>query len=115
MRNVNVYVDVDLTLVDHQGGVLPGAVEALRALHDAGCHLFLWSTGGCHYCRQIAERYGVADLFEAFLPKPDIYIDDMPATIFNGLVFDAQEESWRAVVERIVREHVHPDERRRKV
>jgi hypothetical protein len=62
----------------------------------------------------VAERYGVAELFEAFLPKPDIYIDDMPATIFNGLVFDAQEESWRPLVERIIREHVHPDERRKR-
>lgn len=113
MKNVNVYVDVDLTLVDERGVMLPRAAEALRMLHAAGCHLFLWSTGGGAYCRQVAERCDVTDLFEAFLPKPDIYIDDMPSTIFNGLLFDVRDsESWIALAERIAREHVHPSERR---
>jgi hypothetical protein len=113
MRNVNVYVDVDLTLVDHMGVLLPGAVEAMKALHEAGCHLFLWSTGGRDYCRQVAERAEISELFEAFLPKPDIYVDDMPSTIFNGLLFDVNEHGpWQALAEQICREHVHPSERR---
>ena len=113
MRNVNVYVDVDLTLVDERGVLLPDAAAAIWALYDAGCHLFLWSTGGGEYCRRVAEHFGIAELFEAFLPKPDIYIDDMPATIFNGLVFDVQEGgAWLPLVEKIIREHVHPHEKR---
>lgn len=112
MKNVNVFVDIDLTLVDAQQVIRPGATAAMQVLFDAGCHLFLWSTGGGAYCRQIAERYEIAHLFEAFLPKPDIYIDDMPATIFNGLVFDpAGDDDWVTLAKRIVREHVHPDER----
>ena len=111
MRNVNIFVDVDLTLVDHAGVALPGAARAMRVLFDAGCRLFLWSTGGAEYCRQIAERLEIAGLFEAFLPKPDIYVDDMPSTIFNGLLFDVgKEQSWVELAERIVREHVHPSE-----
>lgn len=114
MRNVNVFVDVDLTLVDHLGVLLPNAVEAIQILYDGGCHLFLWSTGGAAYCRQVAERADITHLFEAFLPKPDIYIDDMPSTIFNGLLFDVQQEgAWLPLAERIVREHVHAAERRR--
>src|SRR5690348_12231988 len=113
MKNVNVFVDVDLTLVDAHQVIRPGAIKAMQILFDAGCHLFLWSTGGGPYCRQIAERYGIGGLFEAFLPKPDIYIDDMPATIFNGLVFDpAGDEDWVMLATRIVRENVHQDERR---
>ena len=113
MRNVNVFVDVDLTLVDHAGVLLPGAVDAIKTLHRGGCHLFLWSTGGAAYCRQIAERASIAELFEAFLPKPDIYIDDMPSTIFNGLLFDVKEHGpWQDLAEMICREHVHPSERR---
>ncbi len=112
MKNVNVFVDVDLTLVDAQQVIRPGATTAMQVLFDSGCHLFLRSTGGGPYCRQIAERYGIAHLFEAFLPKPDIYIDDMPATIFNGLVFDpAGDEDWVTLATRIVREHVHQGER----
>src|ERR1700722_9245120 len=116
MRNVNIYVDVDLTLVDHQGVFLPNAVEAMHALYDAGFHLFVWSTAGAAYCRQIADRGHIADLFESFLPKPDIYIDDMPATIFNGLLFDVQKEAdWLSLANKIIREHVHAADRRNRV
>ena len=55
----------------------------------------------------------MADLFEAFLPKPDIYIDDMPATIFNGLLFDVQkEDDWLSLANKIIRQHVHAADRR---
>jgi len=114
MRNVNLYVDVDLTLVDHHGVLLPNVAEAMRVLYDGGCHLFLWSTGGAEYCRQVAERAGIAELFEAFLPKPDLYVDDMPSTIFNSPLFNIQEEEdWLPLAHKIVRDHVDPRERRR--
>lgn len=113
MRNVNIFVDVDLTIVDHQGILLPHVAEAMHTLYDAGCNLFLWSTGGATYCREVAEKAGIAQLFDAFLPKPDIYIDDMPATIFNALLFDVQQASgWLALAQEIVRNHVHPAEQR---
>lgn len=111
MKNVNVYVDVDLTLIDHRGVMLPNAVAGVISLHAAGCHLFLWSTGGSDYCKSIAERLQIAHLFEAFLPKPDIYVDDMPGTIFNGLLFDVQDGGWNDVVEAI-KQHIHPAEKR---
>ena len=44
MKNANVFIDVDLTLVDANGKLLSGAREALSRLKDEGCHLFLWST-----------------------------------------------------------------------
>jgi len=46
MKNANVFVDVDLTLVDANNRRLEGAREGLLALKGAGCHLFLWSTAG---------------------------------------------------------------------
>ncbi|MGC4030803.1 MAG: hypothetical protein QM754_03515 [Tepidisphaeraceae bacterium] len=114
MKNVNVFVDVDLTLIDHQGVLLPNAVEAMHTLHNGGCNLYLWSTGGAEYCRSVAKRAGIATLFNAFLPKSDIYIDDMPGTIFNGLLFDVQQEGeWLPLAKKIVRDHVHPGERRK--
>ena len=69
MKNVNIYVDVDLTLVDETGRLLPGAADGLRRLKARGCHLFLWSTGGADYCRETATVYGLADVFEAFRPS----------------------------------------------
>jgi phosphoglycolate phosphatase-like HAD superfamily hydrolase len=80
MKNANVFVDVDLTLVDASGKLLEGAREGLQQLKDAGCHLFLWSTCGAEYCRKVAQLHGLTAFFEGFSAKPDIVIDDMPST-----------------------------------
>jgi hypothetical protein len=55
MKDANVFVDVDLTLVDANGQLLDGAREALQRLRDEGCHLFLWSTAGAGYCRKVGD------------------------------------------------------------
>jgi phosphoglycolate phosphatase-like HAD superfamily hydrolase len=108
MSNVVIYVDVDLTLVDELQRLKPNAWEGLLTLREAGCRLILWSTNGGDYCRQIAERHEIAPLFEAFLPKPDLYIDDMPATFLNSGVLNVADagDDWQALADRIVRDHV---------
>ena len=107
MKNANVFVDVDLTLVDANRKLLPGAAEALSLLRDKGCHLFLWSTNGADYARSVANLYHLTEMFEGFAAKPDIIIDDMPATALNPIVFDVNREtSWPALAARIIREHV---------
>lgn len=107
MKNANIFVDVDLTLVDANGKILADAPEALAKLKDRGCHLFLWSTNGADYARATAQRLGLSDLFEGFAAKTDIIIDDMPGTVLNPFVFDVNSEaSWPALAERIIRKHV---------
>ena len=107
MKNANVFVDVDLTLVDETGKLLEGAKDALQRLRDESCHLFLWSTGGADYCRKIAHLYGMTEFFEGFTAKPDIIIDDMPSTCVTPFVYDVrQEQSWSALAERIIDKHV---------
>jgi phosphoglycolate phosphatase-like HAD superfamily hydrolase len=107
MKNANVFVDVDLTLVDANGKLLTGAIEALTRLKEKGCHLFLWSTNGSDYAKKIADLHKLTDLFEGFAAKPDIVIDDMPATALNPFIFDVNAEaSWPALAERIIRKHI---------
>jgi phosphoglycolate phosphatase-like HAD superfamily hydrolase len=107
MKNANVFVDVDLTLVDANQKLLPGAKEALAKLRDKGCHLFLWSTNGADYARKIASLYNLTELFEGFAAKPDIIIDDMPSTALNPFVFDVNgETTWPALAETIIRKHI---------
>jgi predicted mannosyl-3-phosphoglycerate phosphatase (HAD superfamily) len=107
MKNANIFVDVDLTLVDANYKLLPGAIEALIKLKDKGCHLFLWSTNGVDYAKKIAELHKLTDLFEGFSAKPDIIIDDMPGTALNPFVFDVNaEESWPSLADRIIRKHI---------
>jgi hypothetical protein len=107
MKNANIFVDVDLTLVDANQMLLPGASEALAKLRDKGCHLFLWSTNGGEYARKIASLYHLTDMFEGFSSKPDIIIDDMPGTVLKPFVFDVnQKSSWPALADTIIRKHI---------
>lgn len=107
MKNANVFIDVDLTLVDANQKLLPGATEGLAKLRGKGCHLFLWSTNGADYARKIASLYNLLELFEGFAAKPDIIIDDMPGTALNPFVFDVNSEtSWPVLAEKIIRKHI---------
>ena len=107
VKNANIFIDVDLTLVDAQGRLLDGAREALQRFVDEGCHLFLWSSVGVEYCRKIAALHKLTDLFEGYASKPDIIIDDMPGTAQAPFVYNVQEEaSWPALAERIIDKHV---------
>ena len=77
-----IYVDVDHTLIHFNGDERVPAqavIDRVRALHTRGDTLYLWSSGGADYARTTAAELGIADLFVAFLPKPETYIDDLPA------------------------------------
>jgi ribonucleotide monophosphatase NagD (HAD superfamily) len=107
VKNANIFVDVDLTLVDANGRMLPGASEALNKLQAKGCHLFLWSTNGAEYARKVASLCGLTQVFEGFAAKPDIIIDDMPATVLKPFVFDVNAEaSWSSLAQKIIQKHV---------
>lgn len=107
MKNANVFVDVDLTLVDANGKLLEGAREGLQRLKDKGCHLYLWSTVGIDYARAVAARYQLSDLFEGFAAKPDIIIDDMPSTAVAPFIFNVNDEvSWPHLADRIIAKHI---------
>ena len=106
MKNANIFIDVDLTLVDPNGKLLDGAPEALARLKNAGCHLFLWSSVGADYCRKVADAHQLTGLFEGFTAKPDIVVDDMPSTCVSPFVYNVQqEESWPALARRIIEKH----------
>jgi hypothetical protein len=107
MKNVNIFVDVDLTLVDEREVIMSGAVEALRRLKERGCHLYVWSTRGVEGAREIVRRRGLEQLIEGIVPKPDIIIDDMPGGCLNPFVFDVnQEESWEKLAKKILDHYV---------
>ena len=84
-----VYVDVDDTLVRSAGTkVIPmtGTIEHLRTLKSEGAALYCWSSGGAEYAKAIAERFGIAGLFESFLPKPHVVIDDQPFADWRRMI-----------------------------
>lgn len=74
-----VYVDVDDTLIRTVGSKripISMTIDHVRSLHVEGAQLFCWSSGGCDYARSVARELGIETCFVAFLPKPQIMLDD---------------------------------------
>ncbi len=95
VHGLAVYVDVDETLMRHYGTrqiPIPSVIKQVKALHKQGAELYCWSSMGADYARQAAESCGVAQCFQAFLPKPQIIVDDQ------------QPKAWRKIL------HVHPSQ-----
>ena len=79
-RPLYIYVDVDETLVRNYGAKripMPNVIAHVKRLHEQGALMYCWSSGGADYARESAEALGVAHCFEAFLPKPQVLIDDV--------------------------------------
>lgn len=55
---------------------MPETVQKIRSLFDAGHELYCWSSGGADYAERSAKEFGIDHCFTAFLPKPQIMIDD---------------------------------------
>lgn len=75
-----IFVDIDDTLVRSFGSkriAMSSMVDRVRALHAEGAVLYAWSSGGADYARSSAEELGIGGCFVAFLPKPDVFIDDV--------------------------------------
>ena len=90
-----VYVDVDETMLRSYGNrqiPIPSVIRQIKALHKQGAALYCWSCQGAEYARECAERCGVAHCFSAFLPKPQLLVDDQ------------QPRQWRRFL------HVHPSQ-----
>jgi phosphoserine phosphatase len=76
---IYIYVDVDDTLVRSVGRSripMASVVEHVRNLKAEGAILYCWSSGGGEYAQASAEELGIADCFVAFLPKPNVVLDD---------------------------------------
>lgn len=74
-----IFVDVDDTLVRSVGHTripMPGVIAEVKRLHGDGHTLYLWSSGGADYARASAIELGIEGCFAAFLPKPEVYVDD---------------------------------------
>ena len=77
--NFNIYVDIDDTLVrSYSSKRIPiiATIEHIKELKKQGAILYCWSSGGADYARNTAEELGILDIFEAFLPKPQMLLDD---------------------------------------
>ena len=84
-----IYVDIDDTLVRSVGTKripVPAVVRHVRDLKQQCAELYAWSSGGAEYARQSAEELGIVDCFAAFLPKPQVLLDDQNVADWRDLL-----------------------------
>ena len=83
-----MYVDVDDTLVRSSGSKrmpIPHVVRYVQELYEGGAELYCWSTGGAAYAEEATHEVGLHHCFRAFLPKPQIIIDDQTIGEWRGV------------------------------
>jgi hypothetical protein len=83
------YIDVDDTLVRSFGSKripIPAVIQHVRDLHHAGVVLYCWSSGGAKYAEDSARELGLFACFLAFLPKPNVVVDDMAFADWPNLI-----------------------------
>jgi hypothetical protein len=110
-----VYVDVDDTLVRSAGTKrmpIPKVVmhaKQLAAQAEGGVELYCWSTAGSEYARATARELGIEACFTAFLPKPNVLIDDQEIGSWRRFVVvhplgiaDRSVEDYRKLVEEVL-------------
>ncbi len=83
-----IFVDVDDTFVRSAGQKripMTATIKQIRVLKEQGAILYCWSSGGADYARQSAEEFGIGDCFVAFLPKPNVLLDDQNISDWKNL------------------------------
>jgi phosphoglycolate phosphatase-like HAD superfamily hydrolase len=100
---MNIFFDVDHTIIDSDNRLRPGVIELFQRLHAEGHTLYLWSGIGQRW--EIVERYALGEFvttcfdkplanYEAMLTPPGIpcwpefVVDDHPHLVhaFSGCV-----------------------------
>ena len=108
--NLYFYVDVDDTIVRSVGSKripIPKVIQHIRDLKSQGAVMYCWSSGGGNYAKESAKEFGIEDCFEAFLPKPNIMLDDQDVASWKRYVSIHPSacsgetlESYKAILER---------------
>ena len=100
---LNVCIDVDLTLIDEGGELLPGVIDALTKLRQAPCELTLWSAAGAEYAKAVAARHKLEGYFQGFAGKPDVAIDDDPSSLnLRKLIVKKPDDHWNDLHEQTI-------------
>lgn len=101
--SVHLSIDVDLTILDDGGNLKPGEKKFLNELsREPDYRLTLWSSAGAEYARAVAEKFNLAAYFVSFASKPDVCVDDSPASLEQAIAIQVREgDSWPSTVDSI--------------
>ena len=85
-----IYIDVDETFVRNYSTKripMPEVIKHIRKLKEQGAILYCWSSGGSEYAKNSASEFGIEECFEAFLPKPQVVLDDQAISDWRNLFY----------------------------
>lgn len=85
-----IYIDVDDTLIRTFGTKqipIPSSIDFVRRMYDQNHQLYCWSRGGAEHARNVSLSLGIAECFIAFLPKPDVALDDRGPELLSHCEF----------------------------
>lgn len=85
MKSLVIYVDVEGTLVNSIGTKtipIEDVIKHVQELYEHGAILYCWSSAGAEFAQKTATNLNIETYFQAFLPKPNVLIDDV--TIDSG-------------------------------
>ena len=88
-KSLVIFVDVDETFVRNYGTKripMPNVISHIRELAENGAEMYCWSSGGSEYARASAIEFEIEGCFKAFLPKPEVAIDDMSFSNWKNLL-----------------------------
>lgn len=92
-----IYIDVDGTLIDEKGNLLPGVEAKLQQWRwKEKYNLICWSHTGGEYAERVCKHYDILCYFDHFLDKPDIIIDNDPTMIMNypAVITIKSDQDW---------------------
>ncbi len=109
MPTRTIYIDVDQTLVDINGNLLPGVLEKIEYLYRYGYTLICWSGGGHEYAQRVLEKRQLNLYFTHVLDKPDIIIDDNPDSVLDHahLLTIQDKDSWNTILHQLFKGEVY--------
>lgn len=87
-KRTTIFIDIDETLIRNIGVKqipIPAMVKHVEMLYEQGAQMYCWSSGGADYAREVVTQLRIDHCFKAFLPKPDVLIDDMAIDRWNIL------------------------------
>ncbi len=106
---LTAYIDIDLTIVDYMGNLLPHAAQRIREMKEVHhFELVAWSHGGADHAQRVLAECGLAQYFTAILSKPDFVIDDSPDGVFDrARVITANKNVWSTFWEQVFKKEVY--------
>ena len=126
---MNIFFDVDQTILGLDSSLRPGAREVMQGLIDGGHRVYLWSGMGVR--TEVVKRHKLGPLVSGLYPKPhyshqeklaemgvpvtpDFVVDDDPEVVmaFGGLWvppyhFSGTEDKEMERVSRVAMEYAH--------